>query len=88
MQDSREAAIGRRDYEVKPRWYAARGIADYLILDPLKGHAVTMWNPGAEGYLGRDTIAYGPELTVESPLGKLTVDTGRLPVDPEAPGRS
>ncbi|MEV0183942.1 Uma2 family endonuclease [Streptomyces sp. NPDC050625] len=74
----------RRDYEVKPRWYAARGIANYLVLDPLKGHVVTMWNPGPDGYLGRDTIPYGPELTVVSPLGKLTVPTSRLPVDPKA----
>ncbi|MFI2436845.1 Uma2 family endonuclease [Streptomyces sp. NPDC018693] len=78
----------RRDYELKPRWYASRGIANYLILDPLKGHAVTMWNPASDGYLGRDTIAYGPELSIDSPLGKFTLDTGRLPVDPKAPGRS
>ncbi|MFD8816153.1 Uma2 family endonuclease [Streptomyces sp. NPDC059627] len=78
----------RRDYEVKPRWYASRGIANYLILDPLQGHAVTLWNPGPEGYRGRDTIPYGPDLTVDSPLGKLTIGTGRLPVDPKAPHRS
>jgi Uma2 family endonuclease len=75
----------RRDYEVKPRWYASRGIANYLVLDPLKGHVVTMWNPSSDGYLGRDTIRYGPELTVNSPLGKITVPTSRLPVDPKAP---
>ena len=74
----------RRDYEVKPRWYASRGIANYLVLDPLKGHAVTMWNPGPDGYRGRDTIPYGPDLTVDSPLGKLTVATASLPVDPKA----
>ncbi|MFF4586601.1 Uma2 family endonuclease [Streptomyces sp. NPDC000345] len=78
----------RRDYEVKPRWYASRGIANYLIFDPLQGHVVTMWNPGSDGYLGRDTIAYGPELTVDSPLGKLAIPTAHLPVDPKAPGRS
>ncbi|MFF4043963.1 Uma2 family endonuclease [Streptomyces sp. NPDC001816] len=75
----------RRDYEVKPRWYASRGIANYLVLDPLRGHVVTMWNPAPDDYLGRDTISYGPELTVVSPLGKLTVPTSRLPVDPKAP---
>ena len=74
----------RRDYEVKPRWYASRGIADYLVLDPLKGHVVTMWNPASDGYRGRDVIPYGPDLTVDSPLGKLTLTTGRLPVDPKA----
>jgi Uma2 family endonuclease len=78
----------RRDYELKPRWYASRGIACHLIFDPLQGHAVTMWNPGPDGYRGRDTIPYGPDLTVESPLGKLTIPTARLPVDPKAPGRS
>jgi Uma2 family endonuclease len=74
----------RYDYEVKPRWYASRGIANYLILDPLQGHCVTMWNPGPDGYRGRDTIPYGTDLTVDSPLGKLTFATGRLPVDPKA----
>jgi len=78
----------RRDYEVKPRWYAGRGIANYLILDPLKGHAVTMWNPGPDGYLGRDTVPYGVDLTVDSFLGKLTIPTKNLPVDPKAPHRS
>ncbi|WP_037674488.1 Uma2 family endonuclease [Streptomyces griseus] len=78
----------RRDYEVKPRWYASRGIANYLVLDPLKGHVVTMWNPGPDGYRGRDTIPYGAELTIDSPLGKLTIPTSRLPVDRQASGRS
>ncbi|WP_225835322.1 Uma2 family endonuclease [Streptomyces sp. NK08204] len=78
----------RRDYQVKPRWYASRGIANYLIFDPLKGHCVTMWNPGPDGYLGRDTVPYGPELTVDSPLGRLVIPTGTLPVDPKAPHRS
>ncbi|EKX63994.1 Uma2 family endonuclease [Streptomyces ipomoeae] len=74
----------RRDYEVKPRWYASRGIANYLIFDPLKGHVVTMWNPGPDGYRGRDTIPYGVDLTVDSTLGKLMIPTDRLPVDPKA----
>ncbi|MFG2882097.1 Uma2 family endonuclease [Streptomyces sp. NPDC048297] len=78
----------RRDYELKPRWYASRGIANYLVLDPLQGHVVTMWNPSPDGYLGRDTVRYGPELTVHSPLGKLVIPTGTLPVDPKAPDRS
>jgi Uma2 family endonuclease len=74
----------RRDYELKPRWYASRGIANYLVLDPLKGHVVTMWNPGPDGYRGRDTISYGPELAIDSSLGKLSIPTARLPVDPKA----
>ncbi|MBU6531427.1 Uma2 family endonuclease [Streptomyces sp. NPDC057245] len=78
----------RRDYEVKPLWYASRGIANYLVFDPLRGQVVTMWNPGPDGYRGRDMLRYGPDLTVDSPLGKLTIDTGRLPVDPKAPDRS
>ncbi|MFI9547827.1 Uma2 family endonuclease [Streptomyces sp. NPDC052016] len=78
----------RRDYEVKPRWYASRGIANYLVFDPLQGHVVTMWNPGPDGYRGRDTLPYGPELTVDSPLGKLAIPTAHLPVDPKAPHRS
>lgn len=78
----------RRDYEYKPRWYASRGIADYLVFDPLKSHVTTMWNPGPDGYRGRDTIPYGPDLTVDSPLGKLTIPTTHLPVDPKAPHRS
>jgi Uma2 family endonuclease len=74
----------RRDYEIKPRRYAALGVTHYVILDPLQGHAVTMWNPGPDGYRGRDTIPYGPDLTLDTPLGKLTIATGRLPVDPKA----
>lgn len=77
----------RRDYDLKPRWYAARGIANYLLLDPLKGQAVTMWNPGPDGYRGRDTLAYGAALTVDSPLGTLKIPTDRLPVDPAAQPR-
>ncbi|GGZ15541.1 hypothetical protein [Streptomyces poonensis] len=30
----------------------------------------------------------GADLTVDSPLGKLRLDTGSLPVDPKAPHRS
>ncbi|WP_089099849.1 Uma2 family endonuclease [Streptomyces hyaluromycini] len=78
----------RRDYEVKSRWYATRGIANYLIFDPLQGHVVTLWNPGPDGYVGRDTIPYGPELIVASTLGKITLPTSGLPVDPKAPHRS
>ncbi|MFJ5529448.1 Uma2 family endonuclease [Streptomyces sp. NPDC093261] len=74
----------RRDYELKPCRYASQGIANHLVLDPLEGHVVTMWNPGPDGYRGRDTVPYGPDLTVDSPLGKLTLATGRLPVDPKA----
>lgn len=78
----------RRDYKIKPRWYASRGIANYLVFDPLQGHVMTLWNPGPDGYRGQDTVAYGPDLTVDSPLGKLTIATDRLPVDPKAPHRS
>jgi len=75
----------RRDYELKPARYAARGIANYLILDPLKGQLVTLWNPGPDGYRGRDLIAYGREVVVDSALGRLKIPTSRLPVDPKAP---
>ncbi|MDX3383624.1 Uma2 family endonuclease [Streptomyces niveiscabiei] len=77
----------RRDYEIKPQMYASRGIANHLLFDPLQGHAVTMWNPGPDGYRGRDTVPYGPDLVVDTPLGKLTIPTHALPVDPKAPGR-
>ncbi|MFJ8938020.1 Uma2 family endonuclease [Streptomyces sp. NPDC102365] len=46
----------RSDYEVKPRWYASRGIANHLVVDPLQGHCATMWNPGSDGYRGRDVV--------------------------------
>lgn len=72
----------RNDYEVKNKQYAARGIPNYLIFDPRTGQLVTLWNPGSDGYLGRDTLPYGSEITVETKLGCLTVDSGRLPVDP------
>jgi Uma2 family endonuclease len=72
----------RNDYEVKNGQYAARGIPNYLIFDPQQGHLVTLWNPGPGGYLGRDTLPYGGEVAVETKVGRLTIDTGRLPVDP------
>jgi hypothetical protein len=68
--------------------YASRGIANHLVLDPLKGHCVTMWNPGPDGYRGCDTIPYGSDLTVHSPLGKPELRTSRLPMDPKARDRS
>jgi Uma2 family endonuclease len=74
----------RNDYEVKDRAYARRGIPHYLIFDPYKAHCVTLWNPGPDGYLGRDTIPYGKTVTVETGIGKLSIDTGKLPVDPSA----
>ncbi|MGW1800418.1 Uma2 family endonuclease [Streptomyces sp. NPDC001984] len=78
----------RNDYEVKNKQYAARGIPNYLIFDPQRGHVVTLWNPGPDGYLGRDTLAYGGKVTVETKLGRLTVDTSRLPIGPKAPSQS
>ncbi|MBG0853333.1 Uma2 family endonuclease [Streptomyces spinoverrucosus] len=73
----------RTDYEVKYRQYAARGIPNYLIFDPQEAHLVTLWNPGADGYLGRDMIPYGGKITVDTTVRRLTIDTDRLPVDPD-----
>ncbi|OII61895.1 hypothetical protein BJP40_30105 [Streptomyces sp. CC53] len=72
----------RNDYEVKVRAYAARGIPHYLIFDPYKAHCMTFWNPGPEGYLGRDVIAYGGKAVVDTGLGRFTIDTSGFPVDP------
>ncbi|MEW1546767.1 Uma2 family endonuclease [Streptomyces tsukubensis] len=72
----------RNDYEVKDRQYAARGVPHYLIFDPMRGEVGIRWNPGPEGYLGRDTIPYGQQITVETGIGKLALDTAALPVDP------
>jgi Uma2 family endonuclease len=72
----------RNDYEVKDKRYAAQGIANYLIFDPTKGRCSTLWNPGADGYLGRDTIPYGKTVTVDTTVGELSFDTDQLPVDP------
>ncbi|MFJ6084375.1 hypothetical protein ACIQI8_23520 [Streptomyces sp. NPDC092369] len=47
-----------------------------------------MWNPCPDGYLGRDTIPYGTDVVVESPLGKLTIPTTRRPVDSKARQRT
>lgn len=43
-----------------------------------------MWNPGSDGYRGRDVVPYGTALTTDSPLGVLTLGTARLPVGPKA----
>ncbi|MFG2760090.1 Uma2 family endonuclease [Streptomyces wuyuanensis] len=74
----------RNDYEIKDRAYARRGIPHYLLFDPYKAHCLTLWNPGPDGYLGRDTLPYGKTVVVETGIGKLTLDTGGLPVDPAA----
>ncbi|MEU5808172.1 Uma2 family endonuclease [Streptomyces sp. NPDC047718] len=74
----------RNDYEVKPRAYARRGIPHYLVFDPYEAHCVMFWNPGPGGYRGTDTIAYGGTVVVETGIGKLTIDTSALPVDPSA----
>jgi hypothetical protein len=41
-----------------------------------------LWDPGADGYLGRDTIPYGKTVTVGTTVGELSFDTDQLPVDP------
>ncbi len=68
----------------RTRAYARRGIPHYLIFDPYRQHCLTLWNPGPDGYLGRDTIPYGKQVTVASGIGTLSVDTAALPVDPSA----
>ncbi|MFD7922921.1 Uma2 family endonuclease [Streptomyces sp. NPDC059740] len=75
----------RNDYETKDRKYAARGIAHYLIFDPYRVQCTTMWNPGPDGYRGRDVLKYGEPVVLETSLGRITLDTSRLPVDD--PGR-
>ncbi|MEU9146283.1 Uma2 family endonuclease [Streptomyces sp. NPDC048349] len=72
------------DYEVKDRAYARHGIPNYLIFDPYKAQCTTLWNPGPDGYRGRDVIPYGGTVVVESGIGKLSLDTSVLPVDPSA----
>ncbi|MFI9616086.1 Uma2 family endonuclease [Streptomyces sp. NPDC052023] len=72
----------RVDHEVKNRQYAARGIPHHLIAEPQQAHLVTLRHPGPDGYLGRDTIPYGGEITLDIGPGRLTLDTGRLPADP------
>lgn len=76
----------RGDYEVKDRQYAARGIPNYLIFDPRRGHVVSLRNPGPGGYRRRDVFPYGGEVTVEARIGRLTVGTSCLPLSPESPG--
>jgi hypothetical protein len=71
----------RRDYEIKPHRYAARGISNYLVFDPYQAHCVTFWHPGAVGYRGRDAIPYGGEVKIATALGTLTIDTRDLPRD-------
>ncbi|MEU6705094.1 Uma2 family endonuclease [Streptomyces wuyuanensis] len=74
----------RNDYEIKDRAYARRGIPHYLVFDPYKAQCLTLWNPGPDGYRGRDTLPYGKTVVVETGIGRLTLDTGELPVDPSA----
>ncbi|MER6613429.1 hypothetical protein [Streptomyces xantholiticus] len=66
------------------RAYVRRGIPHDLILDPCKAHFVTLRNPAPDGHPGRDTIPYGKTITVDTGLGRLSIDPGKLPVDPSA----
>ncbi|MFE4260464.1 Uma2 family endonuclease [Streptomyces sp. NPDC056883] len=74
----------RNDYEVKDRAYARRGIPHYLIFDPYKAQCTTLWNPGPDGYRGRDVFPYGEKVTVHTGIGEVSLDTSALPVDPGA----
>ncbi|MGW6705721.1 Uma2 family endonuclease [Streptomyces sp. NPDC054956] len=74
----------RNDYEVKDRAYARRGIPHYLIFDPYKAQCTTLWNPGPDGYRGRDVFPYGEKVTLETGIGEVSLDTSALPVDPGA----
>ncbi|MEU6058509.1 Uma2 family endonuclease [Streptomyces sp. NPDC047097] len=74
----------RHDYEVKDEAYARRGIPHYVIFDPYRGQCRVHWNPGPEGYRGRDTVPYGKTVTIDGELGRLVVDTTDFPIDPNA----
>lgn len=71
----------RNDYETKDRLYARAGIPVYLVFDPYEAHCVMHWNPGQDGYLGRDTVPYGKTVSIETPVGRLELGTDQLPVD-------
>jgi Uma2 family endonuclease len=74
----------RNDYEVKNRAYARVGIPHYVIFDPYRAECVKLWNPGPDGYRGRDTLPYGGTVVVVTGIGKLLINTAELPVDPSA----
>ncbi|MFF3863965.1 Uma2 family endonuclease [Streptomyces sp. NPDC002209] len=74
----------RNDYEVKNRAYARAGIPHYVIFDPYRAECVKLWNPGPDGYRGRDTFPYGGTVTILTEIGKLLIGTAELPVDPGA----
>lgn len=59
----------RNGYETKDRLYARAGIPVYLVFDPYETHCVMHWNPGQDGYLGRDTVPYGKTVSIETPSG-------------------
>ncbi|RCG20866.1 Uma2 family endonuclease [Streptomyces diacarni] len=71
------------DYVTKDRLYAQRGIAHYLIFDPYRAECTVHWNPGADGYRGRDVIPYGKPVEVTMDIGAVTIETDALPVDRE-----
>ncbi|MFF5704632.1 hypothetical protein ACFY7H_19320 [Streptomyces sp. NPDC012794] len=55
-------------------------ISDVAV--PFDGDSEFCPDLGPEGYRGRDVIPYGDAVVVETGIGKLTVDTSALPVDP------
>lgn len=67
------------DYEDKARDYPAMGIPIYVIIDPRKGTAAVLTDPGpgAEGtrYRSRHDYVFGETMAV----GAWSVDTGQFP---------
>ncbi|KAA6221996.1 Uma2 family endonuclease [Streptomyces albofaciens JCM 4342] len=57
-----------QDWKDKLRVYGTSGVPVYLLLDMLDEMASVFWEPSEEGYVKRDTVAFGETLHIPAPF--------------------
>ena len=74
-----EVADSTRDFDLgrKAALYAHQGVAEYWVVDLQNAEVVRHWQPAADGYARRDSIAFGAAITAAT-LPGLTVETAGL----------
>lgn len=73
-----------RDYHDKASLYAQAGVPVYAIFDPYAALCTVHHAPDGAAYARTERVGYGQRVVLPSPVGRFTVDTKTLPVDPGA----
>lgn len=74
----------RRDYHDKASLYAQVGVPVYAIFDPYAALCTVHHAPDGTAYARTERVGYGQRVVLPTPVGRFTVDTETLPVDPGA----